>query len=180
MEQTRDSKGRFKAKRVIWTIVGIMVIVIAVSVTGKVERFFMDYQAEFRQPEIIEIAGNDKVFYEKKIETLKQDVLDRLAKCETDGTEDPDGAVIFDSNDQPSIGRFQFQRKTIRHYTKEFEGRDITNSEAIAIAIDPDKAGDLVEQIIFDNGIDPVTDWHNCSKKLGLSKEVEIINKLTK
>lgn len=173
MEQTRDSKGRFRRSYLIW---GLLIIIAVLGFTvWNMQSYLLEYEAP-----IIQTIGNDQIFYETKVETLKQDVLDRLAKCETDGTEDPDGAIIFDSNEHPSIGRYQFQRKTVRHYIKEYEGRDITNSEAIAIAIDPVKASSLVSKIIFENGVDPALDWHTCSRKLGLSKEVEILNKLTK
>lgn len=181
MNQARDSKGRFKRKAV-WGLIILMVLVIGGFMYGdkRVNAYLDELMKETPSTYTSEIVEEkkDQEYYAQKIETLKADVLARLAKCETDGVEDPDGAIIFDSNEVPSIGKFQFQRKTIKHYIKTFEGRDITNREAIEIAIDPEKSGALVGAIIFDNKIPPDTDWYNCSRKLGLVREVEIINKI--
>jgi hypothetical protein len=52
-------------------------------------------------------------------------------------------------------------------------------AEAIAISIDPVRAGDLTRDVLFTTD-DGYTNWHNCNKKIGLSTKVEWINKLAK
>lgn len=113
-----------------------------------------------------------------KIEALKNDVVGRLAKCESEGHSEADGIIIFDVNKVPSIGQFQFQRKTVQHYVREIEGRAITGKEAIEIALDTERAAGLAKKIIFEK--DGARHWHNCATKLGLYREVKNIQKLAK
>lgn len=112
-----------------------------------------------------------------RIDNFKGVILSDLAKCETNGVKDPDGAIILDTNKKMSIGRYQFQRETIIYYYKKFYGQTITNSEAIAIAIDPIKAKNLASKILFSEpkGVD---NWLNCSNKLDLSTKVGILKTL--
>ena len=117
--------------------------------------------------------------YKAKIESLKDTLVNDLAtKCETKGYDEPDGVIIFDSNNEASIGSFQFQRKTVKFYEKMFSGKDITNSEAIAIAIDHEKAFELAKKIIFEDKGKGVMNWTNCAKRLGLQEMVELIKSM--
>jgi hypothetical protein len=59
------------------------------------------------------------------IEALKDSVVDRLAKCETHGRPDTGSVVVIDTNNEASIGKLQFQAKTVVHDTKLIEGRSI-------------------------------------------------------
>lgn len=131
-------------------------------------------------PQVVEkVIDNSDKKYQEKIDELKQEVLNTLSLgCEVKGVEDPDGALVFDKNEKASVGRFQFQINTVKHYYKVLYEQDITNSEAIAIAIDPDRATQLAKDIIFttDAGVD--SDWVNCSKWHNLQREVDIIKKL--
>ena len=115
----------------------------------------------------------------EKIVELKQNVLDELSlNCEAKGISEPDGIIILDTNNKMSLGRFQFQITTVQHYVKKFESRDITRREAIEIAIDPERATPLAEKIIFEEG-GLKSNWTNCTNRLQLEKDVEIINKLS-
>ena len=114
-----------------------------------------------------------------KIEKLKDGVVDDLAaKCETRGAKEPDAVIIFDSNNEASIGHLQFQIKTVQAYVKKFEQRDITRLEAIQTATDHQKIHDLAKKIIFEEagGLD---NWLNCSRKLDLYSRVAAIKALT-
>lgn len=120
---------------------------------------------------------------EQKLEEVKQSILNDLHTCETpEWVEDKDGAIIFDSNEEASIGRFQFQRNTVKHYIKLRDGREITNSEAIAIAIDSEKATKLASWILFDREYEGdagfTSDWVNCSKWHDLERRVELVREL--
>lgn len=113
----------------------------------------------------------------EKLESLKDDVVNEVAGCESAGHKESDGIIIFDSNNQPSIGQLQFQRKTVIHYMKVLDNKTIDSKEAVEIAIDTTKAKALAKRIIFEKG--GIDNWHNCSVKLGLSTEVKLIQKLS-
>lgn len=117
---------------------------------------------------------------QEKIKELQDDVLNTLSvKCETNGVKEPDAAIIFDSNNAASLGRFQFQVKTVQFYWKKFHGEDLNRVDAIRIAIDPAQATELARLVIFKDGA-VEKNWFNCTKWHGLSEKVDIINKLNK
>lgn len=134
--------------------------------------------AEDKPLEILKIESKDTLA--EKIEQLKQDYLDTLSlDCETKNLEDPDGAIIFDSNDEASVGRFQFQRKTVIGYYKMLYNEEITKAESIAIAIDPVRAKQLAYDIIFTEHEDKKEgNWYNCSQRPDLKKMLEVIKTL--
>ena len=117
-----------------------------------------------------------------KIKELKREVLDTLQSCESNGSNEEDGLIVYDSNKVASIGQFQFQKKTVIGYYKALYNKDITGKEAIIIALTTNDARQLAEDIIFSNlqndkGID---NWYNCNKKHSLSIKIAFINKLSK
>ena len=107
------------------------------------------------------------------IEAFKDSVVDRLAKCETHGRPDAGSVVVIDTNNEASIGKLQFQAKTVVHYTKLIEGRSIDRKQAVEIALHSEQAASLAKRIIFEK--DGLSNWHVCSKKLGLVPEVKLI-----
>lgn len=122
-----------------------------------------------------------------KIEALKDEVVNDLAKCESAGHTEDDAIVIFDNNkagtlkrkDIPSFGILQFKVSTVQHYKKLIDGEVLTNKEAIILALEADRAQKLAKDIIFtvDGGI---YNWQNCATKHGLVDKVTIIKKLKK
>jgi hypothetical protein len=124
------------------------------------------------------VKAIEKIDYEARVKKVKHELVNDLAeKCESRGAKDPDGIIIFDSNNEASIGAWQYQRKTVMHYIKKFEGRDITAHEAIAIAIDHEKAFALTEKILFTEQ-DGWKNWFNCGNKLGLAARIALINEI--
>lgn len=125
----------------------------------------------------IVFADNQEDIFTKKVDMLKADVVNQLKSCESNGYKEKDGLIVFDTNQKPSIGKLQFQVKTVVYYYSKLYGKTITNKEAIEIALDESKASDLAKDILFkvDNGSG---EWFNCSKKLGLQNQINIINKL--
>lgn len=107
------------------------------------------------------------------IDELKDSVVDRLAKCETHGRPDAGSIVVMDTNNEASIGKLQFQAKTVVHYTKLIEGRSIDRKQAVEIALHSEQAASLAKRIIFEK--DGLSNWYVCSKKLGLIPEVKRI-----
>ena len=114
----------------------------------------------------------------RTIEALKDSVVDRLAKCETHGRPDAGSVVVIDTNNEASIGKLQFQAKTVVHYTKLIEGRSIDRKQAVEIALHSEQAASLAKRIIFEK--DGLSNWHVCSKKLGLMPEVKRIQWMIK
>jgi hypothetical protein len=112
------------------------------------------------------------------IEALKDSVVDRLAKCETRGRPDAGSVVVIDTNNEASIGKLQFQAKTVVHYAKLIEGRSIDRKQAVEIALHSEQAASLAKRIIFEK--DGLSNWHVCSKKLGLMPEVKLIQWMMK
>jgi hypothetical protein len=114
----------------------------------------------------------------QKIEALKNGVIDRLSRCETNGRTEPDSVIVIDKNRDASIGALQFQTKTVAHYTKLIEGRSIDTREAFEIALDRERASSLAKKIIFEK--DGISNWRICSQKLRLHPEVKTIQKIMK
>jgi hypothetical protein len=169
MEYNRDNKGRFarSKKAIIWFLVivgiGAYFIIIAKPRTFEV---YNEYQAQAADT------------LNAKLADLKTDMMDQLSLgCETKGVKEPDGAILLDANGKMSIGRYMFQIDTVIYFVKKYEGRTISRREAIELAVNPDRARALAEKILFTE-VDGWQHWANCSNKLGLQKEIEIIKKL--
>ena len=120
-----------------------------------------------------------------KIEALQNSVLEQLSlHCEAQGLKEPDGAIVFDSNEVASIGRFQFQVLTVQYYVQVFEEKEIDRAEAIRIAIDKEQATELARSIIFNDTVDNdkevggLWNWKNCTRKLNLVPQVEAIKSI--
>jgi len=110
------------------------------------------------------------------VESLKDDLVARLAECETQGKADRDTLITRDANGEVSMGRLQFQTRTVIAYTKETEDRKIDSIEARRIALDSQRSATLAKKIIFEK--DGVRHWHHCARKLGLYQEVSAIQKM--
>lgn len=114
-----------------------------------------------------------------KVDTLKAEVLDILRTCESNGATEDTGLIVFDSNKVASIGLYQFQVKTIKHYYKTLYNQDITGKQAIEIALNATQARKLAEDIIFQDS-KGINNWYNCNQKNQLASKIAFINKLTK
>jgi len=170
----RDNKGRFSKKtKFLFTVVCALVFagiyVVAIENEIKISNIPVT---------VVNAEIPVREMYEAKIRAIKEDMLKELSLgCETKGVKEPDGAILLDSNNKMSIGRYMFQIDTVIHYMKKLEGRNITRREAIEIAVDPDRAGQLAEKILFGEELG-YKNWAICSAKLGIAKEIEILNKL--
>lgn len=115
---------------------------------------------------------------QERIEVLKDDLVERLAaECESKGYKDEDGIIILDTNDEVSIGRWQWQRDSVIHYYKTLYGENITRKDATLVALDDAKARALTKDVLF-KVKDGSDNWHNCSKKLNLPTEIALIKKI--
>lgn len=118
--------------------------------------------------------------FNEKIEMLKDRVVAQLASCESAGYKESDGIIILDTNNKASIGQYQWQVKSVQHYVKLSTGVNITPKEAILLALDKEKAGELVKYVAFKTNNKLGKDWYNCTNKLDLDRQVEMIKLLEK
>jgi hypothetical protein len=115
----------------------------------------------------------------EKISELKGILMLDLKKCESGNHTEDDGLIVFDSNRVPSIGNYQFQINTVKLYYKKFFEQEITNKQAILIALDDNKAGELAAKIIFETE-GGLSNWANCNKKAGLSQQLQVIKTISR
>lgn len=171
----RDTKGRFAKKgKQLLTLTIIVGVVYGIAWFVPKQIAYNNYaNAQVIAPTIIDKTP-------EKIIKIQDTMLDELSLgCEVKGVTEPDSALLLDSNNQMSIGRFQFQIKTIQYYTKRFENVELNRHDAIVLALDATKSKELARKIIFDgNGLEG--NWLNCSNAHQLSKEVEVIKSFMK
>lgn len=111
-----------------------------------------------------------------KIEQLKAEVLDTLKNCESRTHTESDGLIVMDSNNELSIGLFQFQILTVQHYYKSIYQQEITRKEAVEIALNEQKSRQLANDIIFT--AQGIRNWANCATKHELNQKVAFIKNL--
>jgi hypothetical protein len=114
----------------------------------------------------------------EKIEALKDEVVNDLAKCESGGKKEEDGIVILDSNNKGSYGVMQWQKTSYQHYYKIMTGSEISGKDAIIDALDAEKAKKLAKYVIFETKSGVAKDWVVCDGKHKLQERVNIIKKL--
>ncbi len=167
--------NKYKVKVVVSLV---MVSVIAIAITGgisAVQGYVADMKnsmTETYEAKIELIEGREN----KKIDALKQNILDRLKRCESGDMTLEDAPMILDTNHEMSIGLYMFQRDTVIYYWEKFYGEKITRKEAVEIAIS-DRARKLAEKIIFDE-TGGIFNWANCARKENLVAEITVIKKL--
>lgn len=119
-----------------------------------------------------------------KINELKGSLVKDLKQCESGGASEDRALITFDPHPTnkkvqiASLGNYQFKVSTVQFYYNKFYSQDLTNKEAVLIALDDEKAGNLASDIIFIDGA--LSNWYNCSKKLGLEGRLNIIMELEK
>jgi hypothetical protein len=102
------------------------------------------------------------------VEERKDEVLRRLAICESGGYGDSEKPIYGGRGSY--AGRFQFATRTIINYVKDMDGRLLSSQEALSLAQDYRQAAELAKYVIFERG--HYWNWPACSRKLGLAKEV--------
>lgn len=120
-----------------------------------------------------------------KINELRGTLIADLRACESAGYNEDYGLITFDGNKNnkkveiASIGSYQFKKSTVIYYYDLLYSKDITGKEAVLIALDDEKAGELASDIIFktDNGL---SNWFNCSKKINAQARLSVIGELMK
>lgn len=117
-----------------------------------------------------------------KIEDLKNEVVETIRKCESQGnnnliyTFDPDPRQP--SKQQASFGVYQYKLKTIVDYKKILHNETITERQALDIALDANQAKELTKDIVFKDTGKAVGNWYNCMNKHNLKEKVALIKSL--
>lgn len=139
---------------------------------------------KFGQTEVV-FADSIKVVdsFPKKVEKLKDDVVNKIAQCESRNAPQDIAIVKYDNNSRgtltgknvASIGVMQWKVGTVQHFWKELYGEDISNYEATLIALDNDKAKKLAKEAIF--GVKGAVFHWTCAND-EIVAEVTLIKKL--
>lgn len=120
-----------------------------------------------------------------KINELKGQLVGEIKSCESAGFDESYGLITYDPHKTnknvqiASIGSYQFKKSTVQYYYKTLYNQEITGKEAVLIALDDEKAGELATKIIFDTD-DGLSNWINCAKKNNSRTKLEVINSLMK
>ena len=175
----RNRKGQFKNRGFVKGIVlAVTVLVIGAIVwTGEVWVPAQNLWGKMKNQELkavntfIPVAEAAEVKPET-LEEMKGDVLDRLAKCESGGKET---TIVFDTNGKASVGNYQWQLASFRHYYEKKTGVKLTDRQAAVMALDDVKARELASWVIFDTEKGGSYDWVNCFKWHDLDTLVKFI-----
>lgn len=172
--QTRDRKGRYSHRRFGFALF-VLAAVLLFTLAAPTFSSWLDNQNKltyFAPPPVYAA-----VTMEAKVESLKEQIVNDIAACETKGVKEPDATILLDSNSQMSLGSWQWQIKSIQHYVKLFEGRAISRVEAINIATDHQKAKDLTTKVLFGEK-DGWKNWYTCGVKLDVGTKIDLISAL--
>lgn len=165
---------KFKGKRLSWGWYVAAVILAFIA--------FNLHYGKWYEKEISYVATpvHAGVTLESKVEDMKEDVLNKLASCESGGRKEEDGITVLDSNGVGSYGALQWQRKSFMFYWEKMTGTPINGRDAIIAAMTPEKARQLAKWVIFETDSGVAKDWVICSRKHNLQLKVDFIKELTK
>lgn len=111
-----------------------------------------------------------------KIEKEQNKLVDDLLACEGGidfGKLDDNEKKNLPQKDKISYGPLQWKISTVQDYVFRSEGKKISNTEAIQLALDTEKAKALAKVVIFDfNGL---VNWTNCANKHDFWSKVKYI-----
>ena len=162
-------KAKIKARKTIKLLAIVTIAVSAGYIYGNVSQ-----SVTFAQKEVVEVDN-----LTPKVEELKAELLADLKQCESQGHTEDDAIIIIDTNGKLSYGPYMYQRATVVHYAKTLLGQDLTGKQAVELALDEKRAGELALKIMFESG-NKANDWWNCQVKHNLTARIEIIKQLEK
>ena len=181
-KRVRENSGRFsslkkKVKNFIRKTIALSLVGLAFYGTFKAGQYITPEEIIYHKVEAEDtLAG--------KIEELKNEVLDTLQACESNGYTEEMGLIKYDPHptnkkvQEASLGLYQFKVSTIQYHYKNLYGKELSGKEAVLVALDEAQSRELAKRIIFETN-KGANEWWNCAKKHDLKNKVEIINKLT-
>jgi hypothetical protein len=172
---TRNPNGQFtKRNRYILRIT--IFIILSLAILALTHYYIITHPTIINTTTTVDTSP---AMFAQKIDSLEKSVVEQVRACESNGHKESDGLIIFDSNKIASIGTLQFQTHTIIYYYKSLYHLTITPKEAIIIALDDAKAGELAKDIMFTSP-NLANDWLNCSTRLSLTSTIQAIKKISK
>jgi hypothetical protein len=169
----RDIRGRFSSglfplsfRRKVY--LASMVFLLVLALLGKAGEEWVDKELHYIAAHPLEAA---EIITPDTIEEMKNDVLDRLAKCENPHSK----PIVFDTNGVASVGNFQWQPHSFQHYWEKKTGVKLSEKEAVIYALDDTKARELASYVIFETDKGVKSDWVNCNNWHGLQELVDFI-----
>lgn len=130
--------------------------------------------------EVAHAEPTQTAIFEDKVKLLEDDILAQLASCESGGTEEPEAIIILDTNDAMSIGKYQWQIKSLQHYAHVFYHAKLSRKEAILLALDAHDSislDEITKKVIFEDS-KGLGNWYNCTERKGLEPQVDLIKKI--
>lgn len=173
--QNRDSIGRYAKSKMI--LPRIFWLAILFGIGFLLTKIYINTHPVIKTVIETKTVDTSADMFAAKIDSLEKSVVEAVRKCESAGHKETDGLIVFDSNNVASIGTLQFQVKTVIFYYKSLYGKTITGKEAILIALDDEKAGELAQAIMFKSP-NLANDWLNCANRLSLTDQIKAIKKI--
>lgn len=157
-------------------------VILGVSIMSGYGQAILHFKASSAEAESRTETADE--MFARKIDALKMNLVDELMECESPGYKDEDGLITYDpqkgntvASKIPSLGRLQYKAGTIVYYKKTLNNEVLTNTEAIKLAFDTEKAKILAKDIMFKSK-NKANDWLNCATKLDLNRKIDIIKSL--
>ena len=167
--QTRSKNGQYSKSR-FKIYLSIIILLLLVVYLGANWNYWFK-KTEYIKVPVEKLIVNDTA--KQIIEKEKNDILDTLELCESGGDIN---AINWEDygfgKNRASFGPYMLKVGTIQLFRK-----DLTDYQAIQLAMNKDQARALSAEIIFENE-GGIYNWKNCMKKYGLFERVEFIKKL--
>jgi hypothetical protein len=170
----RNNVGQFAKKSN--TLRNIMIVLFVVAAVFIVNNIFTR-PVEYKNVEvekIVEIDRSPKILAE-----MKTEVMDTLETCESQGQDVSnfkDGNARTAPKDVASYGRFMWKISSIQAEVNRRDNSNISDNDAIRLALDYDQAKALAYFTIFEAQDGPkIRRWENCMNKHGLFNKVTMI-----
>jgi hypothetical protein len=112
---------------------------------------------------------------QQAIDERKEEIIRQLAHCESGGW-GPSDRLIHGGRGA-YLGRLQFTVGTVIAYQKRRDGTQLSRPEAIELAHNYDRAGELAKYMIFD--LEEPHHWPLCARKIGLRSQMAAIKTLS-
>lgn len=186
--KVQDYRFSVLAEKVIVVLAAFGLAIGILYGTFQAGRLTAESKITYAKQEIeVEVDKSNELFT-KKIDSLKDEVINKLMLCEAPGYKDTDVMVTFDPLESnptgtklshiPSYGPLQFKESTVIHYYKLQNGKTLTPKEAVSLALDSKSAKELAKFVIFETKGKVTGDWKHCGEKLNLDSQVDLIKKL--
>ena len=169
------------------------------------ETTYVRPEVEMTEAEKIAAQAQSREMLDKKIREIKDEVMNRIkygkngTSGESAGHRPKEGSVFYANDPRDALeshcsalnvvrniecdswGEWQFKILTVIHYMKELYGQDVSQVDALVIALDKAKADALAEKIIFEvkggvwNWSVTKGDEDYYNEKITLVRELEVI-----